>query len=229
MDVLDGRGWLSQNQTNDSDMKRLLCGDLAKKYFLKRDKGLPVLLKKFKTIITEYDHCVEEIEGYVYMNCVGIQLEKHLSKKRVDELAGTQRWNLGFYCFLFEVLDMEFQTTFSFLKLNCEFIVTVFYITFIEWEKKTNVSTAFNAVQKKGLHHLVGDLQDSLESLNDKVSHTSVKEAKDKHLASKTLTAELQALAIKRMTRSREKATDKTLRIIKSWVKCELLSVLKTL
>ena len=124
---------------------------------------------------------------------------------------------------------MEFQTTFSFLKLNCEFIVTVFYITFIEWEKKTNVSTAFNAVQKKGLHHLVGDLQDSLESLNDKVSHTSVKEAKDKHLGSKTLKAELQALAIKRMTRSREKATDKTLRIIKSWVKCELLSVLKTL
>ena len=97
----------------------------------------------------------------------------------------------------------------------------------IAWEKKTNVSTAINAAQKKGLHKLVGDLQDSLDALNDKVSHTSVKEAKDKHLASKTLKAELQALAIKRMTRLREKATDKTLRIIKSWVKCESLTVFK--
>ena len=100
MDVLDGRGWLSQNQTNNSDTKGMMCGELAKKYFLKRDKGLSVLLKKFKTIIAEYDHRIDEIEGYVYMNCVGVQLEKHFSKKRADELAGKRRLKLDFLLLL---------------------------------------------------------------------------------------------------------------------------------
>ena len=56
--------------------------------------------EKIKTIIAEYDHRIDEIEGYVYMNCVGVQLEKHFSKKRADELAGKRRLKLDFLLLL---------------------------------------------------------------------------------------------------------------------------------
>uniref|UniRef100_A0A7S2WA87 Uncharacterized protein n=1 Tax=Eucampia antarctica TaxID=49252 RepID=A0A7S2WA87_9STRA len=75
--------------------------------------------------------------------------------------------------------------------------------------------------QKKRLGKLVQELQAKLETINATVSHTSVKEAKDKHLASKILKTELQAIASRRFKRAREIATDKVLRMIKLWIDYE--------
>ena len=39
-------------------------------------------------LLNEYEQRLEGIESFVYMHCVGIQLEKHCSKRRAKALSG---------------------------------------------------------------------------------------------------------------------------------------------
>ena len=39
-------------------------------------------------MLENYHQRLENIESYVYMQCVGIQLEKHFSQQRSESLAG---------------------------------------------------------------------------------------------------------------------------------------------
>lgn len=53
-----------------------------------REKETRQLLDNLSSILDNYEHRIESFENFVYMHCVGIQLEKHFSKQRVDTLAG---------------------------------------------------------------------------------------------------------------------------------------------
>ena len=71
------------------------------------------------------------------------------------------------------------------------------------WEKKTDITTAINIAIKKRLTLLVKELKQKLELIgsNGDVSCSSVKEAKERHLGSKALKVELEALASRRLKR----------------------------
>mmetsp|Transcript_13354 Transcript_13354/g.19451 ORF Transcript_13354/g.19451 Transcript_13354/m.19451 type:complete len:179 (-) Transcript_13354:908-1444(-) len=88
-------------------------------------------------------------------------------------------------------------------------------------KKKTDITTAINIATKKRLPHVVKELQSKLESLSPHVSHTTVKHAKEKHLASKNLKNELQSLADRRFQRLKETATERVIAIMAMWAQHE--------
>jgi hypothetical protein len=47
-----------------------------------------ILLSRVLKLLREYEQRLEGIESFVYMHCVGIQLEKHCSKVRAKALSG---------------------------------------------------------------------------------------------------------------------------------------------
>ena len=91
----------------------------------------------------------------------------------------------------------------------------------IAWEKKTDITTAINLATRKNLPHLIHELNLKLEHMNIKnVSHTSVKEAKERHFGSKSLKMELESLARRRFQRLQNASTDVT-SMIQLWAKHE--------
>ena len=86
------------------------------------------------------------------------------------------------------------------------------------WEKKTDITTAINIATKKRLKLLVKELKEKLEIIGTSVSYSSVKEAKERHLGSKALKAELASLASRRLQRLKESCVEHSLSIINEWV-----------
>eukprot|EP00559_Dactyliosolen_fragilissimus_P000843 CAMPEP_0184868062 /NCGR_PEP_ID=MMETSP0580-20130426/28950_1 /TAXON_ID=1118495 /ORGANISM="Dactyliosolen fragilissimus" /LENGTH=1707 /DNA_ID=CAMNT_0027368695 /DNA_START=308 /DNA_END=5432 /DNA_ORIENTATION=- len=166
IELLEGRG----KGLNDG-IKRGDCGQLIVQYESVRAGGISLMLSKISQLLAEYERRVQNIESFVYVNCVGIQLEKYFSKLRADALA--------------------------------------------DWEKKTDITTAINIASKKRLKLLVQELREKLDSMGPDVSHTSVKEAKERHLASKALKEELEGLARKRFRRIKESSMEKVNAILK--------------
>lgn len=81
----DPAGWLIEASRGKSGGK---CGVHTEAYFNSRDSAVEELLDKLEAELEDYKCRVESIESYVYMQCVGIQLEKNFSKKRAEALAG---------------------------------------------------------------------------------------------------------------------------------------------
>jgi len=187
IDTSDPAGWSSavkgytptsiQSYRNPQSIQKRHSGEVALEYQKVRDKDVAVLLSRIAKLLLDYEKRVEEIESFVYMHCVGIQLEKHFSNLRSKALAA--------------------------------------------WEKKTDITTAINIATKKRLPLVVKELQSKLESLSPHVSHTTVKHAKEKHLASKNLKNELQSLADRRFQRLKETATERVIAIMAMWAQHE--------
>ena len=60
-------------------------------YLDSRDADAEEFLSKLDLQLKDYRMRVDTIESYVYMQCVGIQLEKHFSKKRAKALAAFEK------------------------------------------------------------------------------------------------------------------------------------------
>lgn len=69
------------------------CGETARKYAKLKDSQTELLLTGISSLLNEYTQRVEVVESFVYMECVGVQLEKHFSKKRTGALAGALSGN----------------------------------------------------------------------------------------------------------------------------------------
>jgi hypothetical protein len=83
----DPAGWLTESK-KVSMKPKARCGEATLAYFDVRDSDSDEFLNKLERQLKDYKARVESIESYVYMQCVGIQLEKHFSKKRAEALAG---------------------------------------------------------------------------------------------------------------------------------------------
>jgi len=81
--VSDPAGW----KRND----RWSCGNALNTYCETRDSGTEWLLESLGELLKEYSHRVEAIESFVYMECVGIQLEKHFSQSRASALMAFEK------------------------------------------------------------------------------------------------------------------------------------------
>ena len=92
----------------------------------------------------------------------------------------------------------------------------------IAWEKKTDITTAINIATKKRLPLLVNELKSKLASLRPVVSHTSVKEAKERHLGSKALKNELESLALSRLLQVKDFSTNGVVTAVLTWAKRKL-------
>lgn len=86
----DSFGWLtmihdsSHYERNDNGR----CGEVASKYEHKRELGTHQLLEQIEEILRDQCDRVERMESFVFMYCVGNQLEKHFSRLRAEALAG---------------------------------------------------------------------------------------------------------------------------------------------
>ena len=155
------------------------CGGAVKSYVETRESGTEWLLDSLGELLKEYSQRVEAVESFVYMECVGIQLEKHFSQTRATALAA--------------------------------------------FEKKTDITSAINIATRKRMPVLVKELQTKLDAVGADVTHTTVKEAKEAHLESKTLKQELHTLAMRRLTCSRETSTERVIALMTVWSKGEYL------
>jgi len=90
-----------------------------------------------------------------------------------------------------------------------------------EWEKKTDIIQAITIATRKRLPQLVNELERKLESFDSKVSHTYVKQAKERHLACKNIKAELQELADRRLDQAKESALEIIIGLIRLWAEYE--------
>jgi hypothetical protein len=153
------------------------CGGAVKSYMDTRESGTEWLLDSLGELLKEYNQRVEAVESFVYMECAGIQLEKHFSQTRATALSA--------------------------------------------FEKKTDITSAINIATRKRMPVLVKELQAKLEAVGADVSHTTVKEAKEAHLDSKTMKQELHDLAMRRLTRSRETSTERVIALMTVWSKEE--------
>mmetsp|Transcript_31429 Transcript_31429/g.75794 ORF Transcript_31429/g.75794 Transcript_31429/m.75794 type:complete len:480 (-) Transcript_31429:278-1717(-) len=165
----DPLGWLQRSSRT--------CGGEIANYMNAREAGTGWLINSLVELLKDYNERVESIESFVYMECVGIQLEKHFSQHRATALAA--------------------------------------------FEKKTDITSAINIATRKRLPQLVKDLQVKLETVGADVSHTTVKEAKEAHLESKTLKQELSALSMRRLTRAKEISTERVIALMTIWSKEE--------
>ncbi|CAJ1951142.1 unnamed protein product [Cylindrotheca closterium] len=165
----DPLGWLQASGRT--------CGGEIANYMNTRESGTDWLINTLGELLKDYNERVESIESFVYMECVGIQLEKHFSQHRATALAA--------------------------------------------FEKKTDITSAINIATRKRLPQLVKDLQVKLETVGADVSHTTVKEAKEAHLESKTLKQELSVLSMRRLTRSKEISTERVIALMTIWSKEE--------
>lgn len=150
----------------------------------------------------DYERRLEGIESFVYMHCVGIQLEKHCSKARSKALSGK---------FVGKVLSFDYIPIFH------SYTHSLFYTA---WEKRTDISTAINVATKKKIPKLVQELKVKLDAL-PQVSHTTVIKRKEEHLASKTLKSDLHKLANRRFGRAQEVSTERVIAVISLWAKHE--------
>ena len=102
------------------------------------------------------------------------------------------------------------------------------YLTFIRictvrltaFEKKTDISTAISIAQRKKLPLLVSELEAKMAVVAN-VTHTDVKKLKEIHLVSKSLKAEISALATRRFLRLRETSTERVIGLLTVWAQNE--------
>jgi hypothetical protein len=95
VDTSDPFGWSSvYNPTNVSSKTAFTqgrVGDLAVAYMNARDSQTEWLLSSISELLHEYNERIEVVESFVYMECVGIQLEKHFSQKRAQALTAFEK------------------------------------------------------------------------------------------------------------------------------------------
>ncbi len=86
----DPAGWLSMvEETGCDDFKSEgSCGDIASNYQEVRETGTSELIEQMIEMLTSQRKRIERMESFVFMNCVGGQIEKHFSKLRSDALIG---------------------------------------------------------------------------------------------------------------------------------------------
>jgi hypothetical protein len=173
--VLSGAGINLTDPAGWTRIQKGSCGESCQTYMDCRESGTEWLLESLGELLKEYNQRVESIESFVYMECVGIQLEKHFSQSRGTALAA--------------------------------------------FEKRTDITSAINIATRKRMPMLVQELQTKLENVDPNVSHTTVKWAKEAHLESKTLKAELHELSDRRLTRARETSTERVIALLAVWSK----------
>ncbi|MGK3756815.1 MAG: hypothetical protein ACI8RD_009129 [Bacillariaceae sp.] len=83
IDLSDPAGW----RTNDKGS----CGNALNSYVETRDSGTEWVLESLSELLKDYTQRVEAIESFVYMECVGIQLEKNFSQARASALAAFEK------------------------------------------------------------------------------------------------------------------------------------------
>ena len=66
-------------------------GDLFFAYMEARDSRTECLLDNLTDLLREYQDRVEMVEGYLFMQCVGIKLEKYFNEKRTKALTAFER------------------------------------------------------------------------------------------------------------------------------------------
>ena len=177
IDTSDPLGWSCALPNNNDCSKRnsfVNVGDQAVLYLKARDSHWERMLNDISQLLKEYYKRVEVIEGYVFMECVGLQMERHFSQQRSVALTA--------------------------------------------FEKKTDLTAALNIANRKRMAKLKAELHEKLEKLAD-VSHTVVKETKERHLESKTLKAELHEVATRWLSRARETSTERVVQILATWAK----------
>ena len=152
--------------------RRGRCGELTMQYTDLKNSATDTLLDTLSDMLENYKQRLENIESYVYMQCVGIQLEKHFSQQRSESL--------------------------------------------LAFEKKTDIAQAISIAQRKKLPMLVTELEAKMASVGN-VTHTDVKKLKEIHLVSKSLKAELSALATRRFLRLRETSTERVIGLMTVW------------
>jgi hypothetical protein len=96
----------------------------------------------------------------------------------------------------------------------------LFSVNISAWEKKTDIITAINVATKKRLDLVVQELEKKLEEFDPSVSHAGVKDAKERHLASKVIKSELEALAHNQFMMLKPACMDRVLEIIRLWAQC---------
>ncbi|KAL9181253.1 hypothetical protein ACHAXT_010058 [Thalassiosira profunda] len=88
IDITDRGGWLGHNELNQ---QRRNCGEAARQYLKRRDNQASILISRVVKLLKDYERRLEGIESFVYMHCVGIQLEKHCSKARSKALSAWEK------------------------------------------------------------------------------------------------------------------------------------------
>lgn len=83
INLSDPAGWKSNDRGS--------CGHALNTYIETRDSGTEWLLESLGELLKEYSHRVEAIESFVYMECVGIQLEKYFSQARASALTAFEK------------------------------------------------------------------------------------------------------------------------------------------
>ena len=83
INLSDPAGWRSNERGS--------CGNALNSYIMTRDSGTEWLLESLGELLKEYSNRVEVIESFVYMECVGIQLEKHFSQARSSALTAFEK------------------------------------------------------------------------------------------------------------------------------------------
>lgn len=83
INLSDPAGWKNNGRGS--------CGNALNTYIEARDSGTEWLLDSLGELLKEYSHRVEAIESFVYMECVGIQLEKHFSQARASALTAFEK------------------------------------------------------------------------------------------------------------------------------------------
>jgi hypothetical protein len=83
IDISDPNSWRSNEAGT--------CGNSINAYIETRDSGTEWLLESLGELLKEYNQRVEAVESFVYMECVGIQLEKHFSQARATALAAFEK------------------------------------------------------------------------------------------------------------------------------------------
>lgn len=94
IDTTDPLGWtaaLSKSPSRRAASFDARVGELARAYYEVKDSQTLWLLKSIHGLLMEYFERVEAIEGFVYMECIGIQLEKHFSEQRGVALSAFEK------------------------------------------------------------------------------------------------------------------------------------------
>jgi hypothetical protein len=79
----DPSGWLQRSVGS--------CGGDLATYLNARESGSEWLMNSLGDLLKDYNQRVESVESFVYMECLGIQLEKHFSQTRATALAAFEK------------------------------------------------------------------------------------------------------------------------------------------
>lgn len=91
----------------------------------------------------------------------------------------------------------------------------------VEWEKKTDLTTAITLASKKKLPLLVKELEAKIQAIPSSVSYSGVKAAKERHLGSKMIKKRLETIAKKGLQKLKKSGCTISLSIINEWAACE--------